>query len=66
MGAVGLLLYLIRRGQVSRAASLIYMMPPLVAIEAAVLFGEALTVPMVVGTVIVVLGVYLVNRKPAT
>lgn len=64
MGAVGLLLYLIRRGQVSRAASLIYMMPPLVAIEAAVLFGEALTVPMVIGTMIVVTGVYLVNRKP--
>jgi len=39
-------------------------MPPLVAIEAAVLFGEALTVPMVIGTVIVVTGVYLVNRKP--
>lgn len=63
MGAVGLLLYLIRLGQVSRAASLIYMMPPLVAIEAAILFGEPLTLPMAVGTVIVVLGVYLVNRR---
>ncbi len=63
MGAVGLLLYLIRRGQVSRAASLIYLMPPVVAIEAALLFGEALTLPMVAGTVIVVAGVYMVNRK---
>jgi drug/metabolite transporter (DMT)-like permease len=63
MGAVGLLLYLIRRGQVSRAASLIYLMPPVVAIEAAILFGEPLTLPMIVGTVIVVLGVYLVNRR---
>ncbi len=63
MGAVGLLLYLIRRGQVSRAASLIYLMPPVVAIEAAILFGEPLTWPMIIGTVIVVAGVYMVNRK---
>ncbi|MBT9369522.1 DMT family transporter [Rhizobium sp. CSW-27] len=63
MGAVGLLLYLIRRGQVSRAASLIYMVPPLVAVEATVIFGEPLSVPMIVGTVIVVMGVYLVNRS---
>lgn len=66
MGAVGLLLYLIRRGQVSRAASLIYLMPPVVAIEAFFLFGEPLTLPMIVGTVIVVAGVYMVNRKAST
>lgn len=65
MGAVALLLYLIRRGQVSRAASLIYLMPPTVAIEAAILFGEPLTAPMVIGTVIVVAGVWMVNRKAA-
>lgn len=63
LGAVALLLYLIRRGQVSRAASLIYLVPPVVAVEAAILFGEPLTLPMVTGTAIVVLGVYLVNRK---
>ena len=63
MGAVFLLLRLIRHGQVSRAASLIYLMPPMVAIEAAILFGEPLTLPVVLGTVIVVAGVYLVNRK---
>ncbi|MGF9563588.1 DMT family transporter [Neorhizobium sp. JUb45] len=65
MGAVALLLYLIRRGQVSRAASLIYLMPPTVAIEAAILFGEPLTPPMVIGTIIVVAGVWMVNRKAA-
>ena len=63
MGAVALLLRLIRRGQVSRAASLIYLMPPVVAIEAVILFGEPLTWPMIIGTVIVVTGVYMVNRK---
>ncbi|RUL95838.1 DMT family transporter [Rhizobium chutanense] len=63
MGGVGLLLYLIRRGQVSRAASLIYLMPPAVALEAFVAFGEPLTLPLIIGTVIVVMGVYMTNRR---
>jgi len=65
MGGVGLLLYLIRRGQVSRAASLIYLMPPAVAIEAAIAFGEPLTLPIIMGTAVVVIGVYLTNRRTA-
>jgi drug/metabolite transporter (DMT)-like permease len=65
MGAIALLLYLIRRGQVSKAASLIYLVPPLAALQAWLLFDEALTLPMIVGTVIAVAGVYLTNRKPA-
>ena len=64
IGAIALLLYLIRRGQVSRAASLIYLVPPTIAIQAFFFFGEQLTLPMVVGTLIVVLGVYLTNRRP--
>lgn len=63
MGAVALLLYLIGRGQVSRAASLIYLMPPTVAIESFVLLGEPLHMPMIIGTVIVVIGVWLAGRK---
>ncbi|WP_028740802.1 DMT family transporter [Rhizobium leguminosarum] len=63
MGGVGLLLYLIRRGQVSRAASLIYLMPPAVALEAFIALGEPLTLPLIVGTVVVVAGVYLTNRR---
>ncbi len=61
--SVMLLLYLIRRGQVSRAASLTYLVPPAVAIESWIMFGEELTVPMIIGTVIVVIGVWLTNRK---
>jgi len=64
MGGVGLLLYLIRRGQVSRAASLIYLMPPTVALEAFVAFGEPVTLPLILGTIVVVTGVYLTNRPP--
>ena len=65
MGAIGLLLRLIRQGQVSRAASLIYLMPPLVALEASVLFDEPLTPAIVTGALVVLAGVYLTNRKPA-
>lgn len=63
MGAILLLLYLLRRGQVSRAASLIYLVPPIAALQAAAVFGEELTMPMILGTAIVVAGVYLTNRK---
>ncbi|MFT4158950.1 DMT family transporter [Shinella sp.] len=63
VGAILLLLYLLRRGQVSRAASLIYLVPPIAALQAAAVFGEELTVPMILGTAIVVVGVYLTNRK---
>jgi drug/metabolite transporter (DMT)-like permease len=64
MAAVALLLYLIGRGQVSRAASLIYLMPPTVAIESFILLGEPLHATMISGTVIVVIGVWLAGRKP--
>ena len=63
MGGVALLLYMIRHGQVSRAASLIYLMPPTVALESFILLGEPLGPWMIAGTVIVVLGVWLAGRK---
>lgn len=66
MGAVALLLYMIGRGQVSRAASLIYLMPPTVAIESYIFLGEPLQTTMIIGTVIVVIGVWLAGRKPQT
>jgi drug/metabolite transporter (DMT)-like permease len=66
MAAVMLLLYLIARGQVSRAASLIYLMPPTVAIESFILLGEPLKATMIIGTIVVVLGVWLAGRKPQT
>ncbi|OCW55537.1 DMT family transporter [Hoeflea olei] len=61
--SIMLLLYLIRRGQVSRAASLTYLVPPAVAVESWLLFGEDLTAPMILGTLVVVVGVWLTNRK---
>jgi drug/metabolite transporter (DMT)-like permease len=62
LGGIGLFLLLIRRGEVSRAASLIYLVPPAVALEAFVLFGEQLTVMQLLGVFVTVIGVILANR----
>ncbi|GGH33289.1 membrane protein [Alsobacter metallidurans] len=63
LGAIGLLLLLIRNGAVSRAAALIYLVPPTVAIEAFLLFGETLSPVQVVGMVVTSAGVALATRK---
>ena len=62
-GAIGLLLYLLRRGQVSQAASLNYMVPPTVALQAWLMFGERPSLAMIAGTAIAAVGVYLTNKK---
>ena len=62
IGAIGLLLLLIRRGAVSRA-TLIYLVPPAVALEAFVLFGETMVPVQIVGMVITALGVALAVRR---
>jgi drug/metabolite transporter (DMT)-like permease len=63
LGAIGLLLMLIRRGEVSRAATLIYLIPPAVAIEAFVLFGERLVPVQLAGIAVTVIGVALATRS---
>jgi drug/metabolite transporter (DMT)-like permease len=63
VAAILLLLYLLSRGEVSRVASLVYLVPPLAALQAFIFLGEALTVFTIVGTAIVVAGVYLANYK---
>ena len=62
-GAIALLLYLLRKGQVSQAASLNYLVPASVALQAWVLFGEVLTMPMIIGAAVAAVGVYLTTRK---
>ena len=63
IGAVGLLLVLLRHGAVSRAAALIYLMPPLVALQAVLLLGETLSPMQWTGMAVTALGVALVLRK---
>ena len=62
VGAVTLLLVLIRRGVVSRTAALIYLVPPATALQAFLLFGETLTLLQLAGMTLAALGVFLVTR----
>lgn len=63
VGAVMLLLWLIRQGAVSRAASLIYLVPSVVVVQAWLLFGETVTMLQVGGIAVTALGVLLAVRK---
>ncbi len=64
LGAMLLLLALIRQHAVSRVASLLYLVPPATALEAYLLFGERLGPPALVGLVVTAIGVALVVRQP--
>ena len=59
LGAVLLLLWLIRNGAVSRAATLIYLVPPAAALQAWLLFGETLSMLQIGGIALTVAGVAL-------
>ena len=60
IGAVLLLMWLIRQGEAGGVASLFYLVPPLVAIETWFLFGERFGLVGVVGIACCVIGVALV------
>lgn len=63
--AIGLLSYLISRGAASQVASLFYLVPPVVAVEAWWLFDEKLGLQAIAGLVLVMVAVRLVRQKPA-
>lgn len=63
IGAIGLMLMMIRRGAVSKVAALIYLIPPTAALQAYAMFGETLTWVQIACMVVVALGVYLATRK---
>ncbi len=62
LGAISLLLVLIRRGAVAGVASLFYLVPPVVAVLAFILFGERLVPVQGFGMVVAVAGVALASR----
>ncbi|MCF7981472.1 MAG: DMT family transporter [Pseudomonadales bacterium] len=63
VSAILLLMYMIREGESARVASYFYLVPPVTAIEAWILFGEALSKVQMAAIAITVLGVYLVLRR---
>jgi drug/metabolite transporter (DMT)-like permease len=62
IGAIGLMLMLIRRGAVSKVAALIYLVPPTAALQAYLMFGETLTLVQIGCMMIAAFGVYLATR----
>jgi drug/metabolite transporter (DMT)-like permease len=64
LGAVLLLLLLLRRGTAAGVSSLYYLVPPAVAVEAYLLFGERVTGLSLVGIGVTALGVALVVAPP--
>ncbi|HRE21985.1 MAG TPA: EamA family transporter [Rhabdaerophilum sp.] len=62
IGAIGLMLMMIRRGAVSRVAALIYLIPPTAAVQAWLMFGEMLTPVQIACMIITAFGVYLATR----
>ena len=63
IGAIWLLLLLIRHGEVSRASALIYLVPPTAAAQAWLLFGETLSLGQLAGMALTAAGVSLASRR---
>ena len=62
IGAIALLLVLIRRGAVAGVAALLYLVPPVSALLAYPLFGETLSLVQIAGMGLAALGVAIASR----
>ncbi|SDU38225.1 DMT family transporter [Stappia sp. ES.058] len=63
IGAILLLMVLIRRGSAARVASLFYLVPVAAAIESYFLFGETLTVVQIAGSALVVGALLMIRER---
>ena len=66
IGAIFLLMVMIRDGEMSKVASLFYLVPAVTAVIAWALFGEQLNMIQIVGMAIATLGVGLATARPAS
>ncbi len=63
IGAIVLLMTIIKFGEAGRVSSMFYLVPPLVVIEAHFLFAETLGLLSIGGMLLCIIGVYFVNRQ---
>jgi drug/metabolite transporter (DMT)-like permease len=61
-GGTTLLIWMVRRGDATRASALLLLVPPLVAVQTFLLFGEALTSVQLAGFAVALCGVWLARR----
>jgi drug/metabolite transporter (DMT)-like permease len=67
IGAISLLMLLIRRGAAARTASLFYLVPPSTAVIAYIVFGETLGPAGIAGVAVTAIGVAMVfTGRPAS
>jgi drug/metabolite transporter (DMT)-like permease len=66
IGAISLLMIVIRRSTAASTVSLLYLAPPLAAIEAFLIFDEELHALAIAGIVVAGAGVFLVQRPART
>lgn len=66
IGAMSLLMLLINHGEAGSVANLFYLVTPLVALQAWLLFDDKLTFQSIIGMLICLTGVIAVNYTPAT
>ncbi|RZP74103.1 DMT family transporter [Vibrio vulnificus] len=62
--AILLLLYMVKNGASSSVASVFYLVPPVTALQAWLMFGESFDTNAMVGFLLAAVAVYLVVRKP--
>jgi drug/metabolite transporter (DMT)-like permease len=65
-GAIFLLMVMIRDGEMSKVASVFYLVPAVTAVMAWALFGEHLNLVQITGMAITTFGVALATVQPAT
>ena len=63
VAAILLLMFMIREGKSAKVASYFYLVPPVTAAEAWILFGEALSTLQIGAAALAVWGVYLVLKR---
>ena len=61
--AILLLLWMLTNGSAARVSSLLYLVPPVTAIQALILFGEKLNPQAIIGIAMTAVGVALVQRS---
>lgn len=61
--AILLLLWMLQKGSAAKVSSLLYLVPPMTAIQALMLFGEKLNPQSIIGIVMTALGVALVQKR---
>ena len=63
VGAISLLYWLLRHGAAANVARLFYLVPPVTALMAFVLFGETLDALALLGMVLIAVGVALARPR---